>query len=64
MILVSLLAIAMTPAKAQDLTVQIAHFPNITHAQALVARNFERQDRSWFASRLGAAIKIEWYATP
>lgn len=41
-----LLAIAMTPTKAQDLTIRIGHFPNIAHAQILVARSFERQKAS------------------
>jgi NitT/TauT family transport system substrate-binding protein len=53
---------AQAPAFAQQgTTVRVGHFPNITHVQALVARAFERQGRSWFAERLGPGIKIEWY---
>lgn len=58
----SLLAIATMPVEAQEITVRIGHFPNITCAQALVARNFERQGRSWFADRLGLDVTVEWYA--
>jgi NitT/TauT family transport system substrate-binding protein len=41
--------------------VRVGHFPNITHVQALVARAFDRQGRSWFGGRLGQGVKIEWY---
>ena len=51
------------PAFAQQsTTVRVGHFPNNTHVQALVARGFERQGRSWFGERLGPGVKIEWYA--
>ena len=54
---------AHAPAFAQQsTTVRVGHFPNITHVQALVARGFERQGRSWFGERLGPGVKIEWYA--
>jgi NitT/TauT family transport system substrate-binding protein len=49
------------PALAQGTTMRVGHFPNITHAQALVARAFERQGRDWFADRLGPGVKVEWY---
>ena len=26
-----------------------------------MARDFERQNKSWFAARLGPGVKIEWY---
>lgn len=57
-----LLAVGATPVEEQGLTIHVGHFPNITHVQALVARNFERRGRGWFDGRLGAGIKIEWYA--
>ena len=56
----SLLA-ASCPAWAQGTTLRVGHFPNITHVQALVARAFERQGKSWFGERLGPGVKIEWY---
>ena len=49
---------AHAPAFAQQsTTVRVGHFPNITHVQALVARGFERQGRSWFGERLGPGVK-------
>jgi NitT/TauT family transport system substrate-binding protein len=51
-----------TVARAQGITLRVGHFPNITHVQALVARQLERQGKSWFADRLSGGVKIEWYA--
>jgi NitT/TauT family transport system substrate-binding protein len=48
-------------APAETAVIRVGHFPNVTHVQALVARNFERQGRNWFAARLGPGIKLEWY---
>jgi NitT/TauT family transport system substrate-binding protein len=56
------LVLAATSATAQDITLRVGHFPNITHVQALVARQLDRQGKSWFADRLGAKVRIEWYA--
>lgn len=55
------LAVAAPPASAQE-TLRVGHFPNITHVQALVARQMERQGKNWFADRLGKDVKIEWYS--
>lgn len=40
---------------------RVGHFPNITHAQALVAREMGAQGKGWFEERLGPDVKIEWY---
>jgi NitT/TauT family transport system substrate-binding protein len=42
-------------------TVRVGFFPNITHAQALVASNMTREGTGWFESRLGTPTKIEWH---
>ena len=56
----TLLALAYT-SDAADNVVRVGHFPNITHAQALVAHNFSRQGKGWFEERLGPGTKIEWF---
>jgi NitT/TauT family transport system substrate-binding protein len=43
------------------ITLRVGHFPNITHAQALVASQLTRQGKGWFEERLGAGTKIEWF---
>ena len=40
--------------------VRVGVFPNVTHAQGLVAANMTREGRGWFESRLGVPVKIEW----
>ena len=62
LIVASLMSVEASAALGQPLTIRVGHFPNITHVQALVARNFERHDASWFAPRLGEGVKLEWYA--
>src|SRR4051812_28791922 len=44
-----------------ETVLRVGHFPNITHAQGLVAHNLSRQGKGWFEERLGPGIKIEWF---
>ena len=46
---------------ANGATLRVGHFPNITHAQALVAHHLSRQGKGWFEERLGSGAKIEWF---
>ncbi len=46
---------------ADTAVLRVGHFPNITHAQALVAHNLSRQGKGWFEERIGPGIKIEWF---
>src|SRR4030095_4148362 len=48
-------------ACAQQTTLRVGHFPNITHAQALVASQLSREGKGWFEERLGKDVKIEWF---
>lgn len=41
--------------------IRVGHFPNITHAQAVVAHAMTRNGKGWFEQRLGAETKIEWF---
>ncbi|HZR79206.1 MAG TPA: ABC transporter substrate-binding protein [Chthoniobacterales bacterium] len=41
--------------------IRVGHFPNITHAQGVIAHALSRQGKGWFEERLGADIKIEWF---
>ncbi len=44
-----------------ETVIRVGHFPNITHAQGLVAHNLSRQGKGWFEQRLGPGFKIEWF---
>jgi NitT/TauT family transport system substrate-binding protein len=41
--------------------VRFGHFPNITHAQGVVAHAFSRQGKGWFEQRLGPDVEIQWF---
>lgn len=41
--------------------IRVGHFPNITHAQGVIAHAMTRQGKGWFEERLGADAKIEWF---
>src|ERR1700720_2113856 len=58
----ALLLITVAVSLASDKTViRVGHFPNITHAQGLVAHNLSRQGKGWFEARLGPDIEIQWF---
>jgi NitT/TauT family transport system substrate-binding protein len=56
------LALCAQIAVAQDKTViRFGHFPNITHAQGVIAHALSRQGKGWFEQRLGPGIEIQWF---
>jgi NitT/TauT family transport system substrate-binding protein len=57
--LVSLLALGASPAEKPKL--RIGHFPNLTHAQGVIAHGLARAGKGWFEERLGQDFDIEWY---
>src|SRR5205085_4830066 len=47
---------------AQDkVVVRFGHFPNITHAQGVIAHAFTREGKGWFEERLGPNVQIQWF---
>jgi NitT/TauT family transport system substrate-binding protein len=57
-----LAAVSAFPVSGNAETVlRVGHFPNITHAQGLVAHNLSRQGKGWFEEKLGPGTKIEWF---
>jgi NitT/TauT family transport system substrate-binding protein len=42
-------------------TIRFGHFPNITHAQGVIAHALSRQGKGWFEERLGPNIEIQWF---
>src|SRR5262245_15158598 len=41
---------------------RVGHFPNITHAQALIGHAGTRAGRGWFEERLPPGVRVEWFA--
>jgi NitT/TauT family transport system substrate-binding protein len=46
---------------AEKARIRVGHFPNVTHAQALVASQMQRQGKGWFQQRLGPDVEIQWF---
>lgn len=46
---------------AEKLILRVGHFPNITHAQALIAHGLTRKGEGWFEKRLGQDVEVQWY---
>jgi NitT/TauT family transport system substrate-binding protein len=42
-------------------TIRFGHFPNITHAQGVIAHALSRQGKGWFEERLGPNVQIQWF---
>lgn len=58
----ALLTLANFSCPAAEKTVlRVGHFPNITHAQAVIAHGLSRQGKGWFESRLGPDVEIQWF---
>lgn len=45
----------------EKLVVRFGHFPNITHAQGVIAHALSRQGKGWFEERLGPNVEIQWF---
>jgi NitT/TauT family transport system substrate-binding protein len=59
--LIIAVSLAVAGSACAETVLRVGHFPNITHAQGLVAHNLSRQGKGWFEERLGAGAKVEWY---
>jgi sulfonate transport system substrate-binding protein len=47
---------------AQDrVVIRFGHFPNITHAQGVIAHALSRQGKGWFEERLGPKVELQWF---
>src|SRR5205809_1734669 len=56
------LALFVHAARAEEMTViRFGHFPNITHAQGVIAHALTRQGKGWFEQRLGPNVEIQWF---
>jgi NitT/TauT family transport system substrate-binding protein len=53
--------LALAEPSAADTVLRVGHFPNITHAQGLVAHALTRQGKGWFEERLGSGVVVQWY---
>jgi len=62
MLIFGLLVFFAQFASAEQKTViRFGHFPNITHAQGVIAHALSRQGKGWFEERLGPNVEIQWF---
>src|SRR6266704_6699817 len=45
----------------ENTTIRFGHFPNITHAQGVIAHALSRQGKGWFEKSLGPNVEIQWF---
>lgn len=57
----STLLLLMAGRVSAETKIRVGHFPNITHAQGVIAHALTRQGKGWFEQRLGPDTKIEWF---
>ena len=57
----SALGLVVINSVSAETKIRVGHFPNITHAQGVIAHALSRQGKGWFEQRLGADTKIEWF---
>jgi len=55
-----LVAVCGLSSVSAETKIRVGHFPNITHAQGVIAHALTRQGKGWFEQRLGPDTKIEW----
>jgi sulfonate transport system substrate-binding protein len=56
------LCLLRVPGEAAEKTVlRVGHFPNITHAQGVIAHGLSRQGKGWFEERLGPNVELQWF---
>lgn len=52
---------AQTGMSEEKTVIRFGHFPNITHAQGVIAHALSRQGKGWFEQRLGPNAEIQWF---
>lgn len=57
----ALVGVAQTAFAEDKIVLRFGHFPNITHAQGVIAHALSRQHKGWFEERLGPNIDIQWF---
>src|SRR6476661_3950151 len=62
LLLTSVICLFAQTGMSQDrIVIRFGHFPNITHAQGVIAHALSRQGKGWFEQRLGPNVEIQWF---
>ncbi len=55
------LVLGQVASAEEKIVLRFGHFPNITHAQGVIAHALTRQGKGWFEERLGPGVQIQWF---
>ena len=55
------LLVLTASARAEKIVIRVGHFPNMTHAQGVIAHGLIRAGKGWFEERLGPDVEIQWF---
>src|SRR5438876_4096963 len=61
LILVSAILATHIASAEEKNVIRFGHFPNITHAQGVIAHALTRQGKGWYEQRLGPNVEIQWF---
>jgi NitT/TauT family transport system substrate-binding protein len=62
LLLVTSICVLTQIASSEDkVVIRFGHFPNITHAQGVIAHALSRHGKGWFEERLGPNVQIQWF---
>src|SRR6476646_613744 len=59
--IIGMFLLAHFAAAQQKTPLRFGHFPNVTHAQGVIAHALSRQGKGWFEQRLGPNVEIQWF---
>lgn len=59
--LLIILVLGEAQSTAAPVIVRVGHFPNLTHAQALIGHSGTRANSGWFEKRMGPDIQVQWF---
>jgi len=60
-LLLGLFVLIGVAGHAEPVVLHVGHFPNVTHAQGVIAHALSNKGQGWFEARLGPDVKIQWF---
>ena len=58
---IAICTLAQRGVSEDKVVIRFGHFPNITHAQGVIAHALTRQGKGWYEQRLGPNVEIQWF---
>ncbi len=58
---IPMLLLGIATVHAEKVVIRVGHFPNVTHAQGVIAHGLSRAGKGWFEERLGPDVEVQWF---